>query len=749
MPVSMGRHRGLNEAQLLREAIAEYAGSLQSIAEALEASPGEAELLELKQQLESALQEAEAALAGLGDAAPAADAALDAGAPAPVAQADAAEAAAAAAGPAEPEAAAAGPAPRPAAGIASQPRAAAARGNARIHPRSKYAFEEPDFAALAQLYPSLQPFLLHPRGGRPGSGGADGGVTAAAEVELAAAAATAPADKAAVAGPADAPAAAGPADGPPASHASAAGSAPRASLDFTSPAACRELTRVLFRHDFGLEWWVPLGQLVPPVTNRANYLHWLEDLLSLSAPKGPVAGLDIGCGANLIYCLLGAALCGWRMVGADVTPAALAWAARNLGANPQLAGLVEVRAVGMQPEQRRFHEQLGSGGGKNVGSAGGAQHGGEGAGSGSGEAGGSGEGQGGPAAVAAAAGKQQGDDSTAGVPPAIAAAQPAPVARLAPGQAAGGGIISGAVRRGERFAFCMCNPPFFESLEEAGRNPATAFGGTAEEMVYPGGELAFVSAMVQDSLELRGAVHWYTTMVGKKGTLRAARSLLYRHGVRALRTTELAQGKTSRWALAWSFTADANAASQPLPRFPNTSAPAAAPAPGAAAGQRQPRQAAGGATAAAAGGGRGRPVGRKLSWQVQAPARAGGAVLAAIRQCMQQAGMHCADAGPYSLCCKHTPTPGQLAAAAGDAEEPVAKRARPGATGDGSGAPQAQQQQQQQRWQIDLQLFQQHAGLFLLVAVLQKSAPDGALPWFGEVAQRLQRALAAQWAVQT
>lgn len=30
-------------------------------------------------------------------------------------------------------------------------------------------------------------------------------------------------------------------------------------------------------------------------------------------------------------------------------------------------------------------------------------------------------------------------------------------------------------------------------------------------------------------------------MVGKKGTLRAARSLLYRHGVRALRTTELAQ----------------------------------------------------------------------------------------------------------------------------------------------------------------------------------------------------------------
>jgi 23S rRNA A1618 N6-methylase RlmF len=30
---------------------------------------------------------------------------------------------------------------------------------------------------------------------------------------------------------------------------------------------------------------------------------------------------------------------------------------------------------------------------------------------------------------------------------------------------------------GERFHFCMCNPPFFESLAEANRNPNTACGG--------------------------------------------------------------------------------------------------------------------------------------------------------------------------------------------------------------------------------------------------------------------------------
>ena len=56
--------------------------------------------------------------------------------------------------------------------------------------------------------------------------------------------------------------------------------------------------------------------------------------------------LDIGCGANLIYPLLGAAMHGWAFVAADVTEPALDWAARNRGANPHLAPLIEVRRSG-------------------------------------------------------------------------------------------------------------------------------------------------------------------------------------------------------------------------------------------------------------------------------------------------------------------------------------------------------------------------------------------------------------------
>lgn len=70
--------------------------------------------------------------------------------------------------------------------------------------------------------------------------------------------------------------------------------------------------------------------------------------------------LDVGCGANLIYPLLGAALCGWRFVGSDVTDAALDWAGRNAAASPHLAPLIELRRVGvLNCEQRQVPPQHG------------------------------------------------------------------------------------------------------------------------------------------------------------------------------------------------------------------------------------------------------------------------------------------------------------------------------------------------------------------------------------------------------
>lgn len=64
-------------------------------------------------------------------------------------------------------------------------------------------------------------------------------------------------------------------------------------------------------------------------------------------------------------------------------------------------------------------------------------------------------------------------------------------------------ILLGVVKDEEKFDFCMCNPPFFENMEEAGLNPKTACGGTSEEMVCPGGEQAFIIHIIEDSVQLK------------------------------------------------------------------------------------------------------------------------------------------------------------------------------------------------------------------------------------------------------
>ena len=50
-------------------------------------------------------------------------------------------------------------------------------------------------------------------------------------------------------------------------------------LDFSDPAALRELTCAVLQRDFGLKVKIPLDKLIPAVPQRLNYVHWIEDLL--------------------------------------------------------------------------------------------------------------------------------------------------------------------------------------------------------------------------------------------------------------------------------------------------------------------------------------------------------------------------------------------------------------------------------------------------------------------------------------
>ena len=121
------------------------------------------------------------------------------------------------------------------------------------------------------------------------------------------------------------------------------------SIDFADPVAVRALNRALLRHFYGVENWdIPARYLCPPIPGRADYLHYLADLLAASdgdaVPRGAaVHVLDIGTGANLVYPLIGHAEYGWRFVGTDIERGALASAQAIINANKGLADAIELR----------------------------------------------------------------------------------------------------------------------------------------------------------------------------------------------------------------------------------------------------------------------------------------------------------------------------------------------------------------------------------------------------------------------
>lgn len=120
------------------------------------------------------------------------------------------------------------------------------------------------------------------------------------------------------------------------------------SIDFVDPAAVKALNRALLKQHYQInEWDVPEQYLCPPIPGRADYIHYLADLLAESnggeVPRGDaVHVLDIGVGANCIYPLIGNASYGWHFVGTDVDEVALANAQHIVDAN-KLSDAIELR----------------------------------------------------------------------------------------------------------------------------------------------------------------------------------------------------------------------------------------------------------------------------------------------------------------------------------------------------------------------------------------------------------------------
>ncbi|TKA45821.1 hypothetical protein B0A54_03506 [Friedmanniomyces endolithicus] len=113
----------------------------------------------------------------------------------------------------------------------------------------------------------------------------------------------------------------------------------------------------------------------------------------------------------------------------------------------------------------------------------------------------------------------------------------------------------------EEMDFVMTNPPFYSSDQDmqasyTGKSapPSAVCTGAENEMICPGGDVGFVSRILDESLKLGGRVQWYTVMLGKMSSLQTIIAKLREHGVTNFAVTCLQAGyRTKRWAVAWSF----------------------------------------------------------------------------------------------------------------------------------------------------------------------------------------------------
>jgi 23S rRNA (adenine1618-N6)-methyltransferase len=127
-------------------------------------------------------------------------------------------------------------------------------------------------------------------------------------------------------------------------------------------------------------------------------------------------------------------------------------------------------------------------------------------------------------------------------------------------------IFTGAIKPADRFHLSLCNPPFHSSSEAAsegtarkwknlGKSPSHKlnFGGQEAELWCPGGEVAFISTMIEQSVVFAKQCLWFTSLVSKRDHLLTVHKLLEKAGAIEVKTIDMAQGQKISRFVAWTF----------------------------------------------------------------------------------------------------------------------------------------------------------------------------------------------------
>jgi 23S rRNA (adenine1618-N6)-methyltransferase len=274
------------------------------------------------------------------------------------------------------------------------------------------------------------------------------------------------------------------------------------SIDFAEPRAVKALNQALLKAFYHIEHWdIPEGYLCPAIPGRADYIHYLADLLAddnvtdgkvadgklarthdAALPRGPhVRVLDVGTGANMIYPIIGHAEYGWQFVGSDIDATALASAHAVIRSNAGLAGAITLR---QQKSPRHVFRGLFE--------------------------------------------PDTYFDLTLCNPPFHASQHDA---------------SSGSRRKWRGLG---------KTTARHG-TPTLNFGGQNAELWCEGGEALFISRMIEESAQRHSQVLWFTTLVSKESNLPAVWRHLKKVCATEVRTVDMAQGQKKSRFVAWTF----------------------------------------------------------------------------------------------------------------------------------------------------------------------------------------------------
>ncbi len=132
-------------------------------------------------------------------------------------------------------------------------------------------------------------------------------------------------------------------------------------IDFSNPEAVKVLNKALLISHYDIQNWnIPKDYLCPPIPGRADYIHYIADLLASSnneiIPEDvTVQGLDIGIGANCIYPIIGYSAYGWSFVGTDIDEKAIQNCKKIIQNNPKLIDAISLQ---LQTESRFIFKNI-------------------------------------------------------------------------------------------------------------------------------------------------------------------------------------------------------------------------------------------------------------------------------------------------------------------------------------------------------------------------------------------------------